>query len=103
MDAADELTMRELHPFWARATIAETPVEEATRESGLIVPIKSEQGRFQRGVLLEINEAWDEGTPGRAIVDTLKRGTVVFFQKGVKIGDVWVVDIQDILAFEGSE
>lgn len=103
MDAADQLTMRELHPFWARATIAETPVEEATRESGLIVPIKSEQGRFQRGVLLEIDLVWDENTPGHLIADQLGAGTVVYFQKGVKIGDVWVVDIQDILAFEGSE
>ena len=91
-----ELTMKQIRPFWNSVTVADTLVDEEQRTSGLILPIMGDynQTPFHRGVVLE--------TSGEnfADADVLKPGMVVFFVDGVKIGDVWVVDTTDILAYE---
>lgn len=88
--------MKELRPFYARATVSPTPVDSAETASGLIVPLKFDgSAEYERGVLLGIaNE------PPHLGADQLEPGMVVFYRGGVRIGDVVIVELANILAYE---
>lgn len=93
------LLMKNVKPFYARATVAASPVDEAEHESGLIVPIQySGADEFKRGVLLDVHNE-----PPHLGAELLERGMVVYYRKGVSIGDVIVVELRDILAYEDPE
>jgi hypothetical protein len=98
MPEEQTLTMRDVRPFWGRATLMESPVDDAQRPSGLIVPMGKDAGSdVKRGVLLHIDEHWDES---QLVSDQLKPGMAVFYRGGVSIADVIVVEMNEILAYE---
>lgn len=106
MSAPDtrHLTMKNVLPFWGRATLMDSPVDEATRESGLIVPLTAEAGTdVKRGVLLALDEHWDNRNEGYRICDQIHVGMVVYYKGGIKIGDVIVVEMNQIIAYEGDD
>lgn len=81
-------------PFWGRAVIAPSPVDEHQTKTGLIVPHKYDGGDgFERGVLLAVGQDDTNAAP-------LEPGMVVYYRRGVRILEVVVVDLQDILAYE---
>lgn len=88
--------MKHLRPFWRRVTVLPSPVDEAHRNSGMIVPITVENG-YKRGVVVDINENW----AGYGI----QTGTVIYYfdGNGVQVGDLTVVDLEDVIAFEEPE
>lgn len=96
-----EIMAKLVRPFCGhgRATVQESPVDEAQRDSGLVVPLSFDgDDGVKRGVLL--NVAPD---PGTYAGDPLPRGTVVWYRGGVRIQDVVVVDLANILAYEADE
>lgn len=93
------MTMKRVVPFWGRISVIESPVDEAERESGLIVPVKFEgDDGVKRGVIVDTdplgdaNEWWERLTPG----------TVVYYRGGIRLGDLVLIGIDDILALEAS-
>lgn len=95
--ATGELTMKSLRPFWSllpgRVTVIASSATEEQRESGLVVPITHDgDDGAKRGVVLDVTE---EGTP-------IEAGSVIFYRRGIKIGDVVVVDLVDVLAYEAD-
>jgi hypothetical protein len=98
MTEVREIVMREIRPFWGRVTVIESPLDEAQRESGLILPITGIE--LKRGIVLSIDHVWDEHLPGYPVGETLPEGTPVYYRAGIKIGDVVVVDLNDVLAYE---
>lgn len=103
MSTPGTLTMKNVLPFWGRATLMESAVDEAQRASGLIVPLGKDAGSdVKRGVLLDIDTHWDEGTGNRLVQDQLHKGMAVYYRGGVRIGDVIVVEMSEILAYESE-
>lgn len=95
-----ELTMKHVRPFWGRVTVLESLVDEATRDSGLIVPLvhDSDDG-VKRGVVADVDDDWDD--PGRKrACERLPPGTAVYYRGGIRIGDVIILEIGEILAVE---
>lgn len=94
------ITMRNVRPFWGRVTVLESPVDEEQRESGLIVPIQDARGdTCKRGIIREIDGSWDDPR-GRAMAELIGPGTPVYYRGGEKIGDLIILELQDILAYE---
>lgn len=94
-----------LRPFWGRVLIADSPADEEQRESGLVVPLHhdGQKDEFRRGVVVHIDQTYHDLTSWGDYARQIDSGTPVFFRRGVKIGiDTWVVDIDDILAFEAD-
>lgn len=91
-----EITMKQLRPFWRRVTVLPSPVDEAHRSSGMIVPITVDAG-IARGVVVDVAEGW--GGHGIGV------GTVVYYfqTNAIQIGDLLVVDLEDVMAFEEAE
>lgn len=107
MDSAPgEVThTKALRPFWGRVLLIESAVDEEQRKSGLIVPLHREgqESEFKRGVVYRIDQTYHELTQWGDYARQIDTGTAVFFRGGIKIGvDTWVVDIDDILAFESD-
>lgn len=95
------MTMTEVRPFWGRASLVESLVDEVERPSGLVVPVQDANGeKCKRGVVREVDDAWDDAAGRAASVSKLQPGTAVYYRNGWKIGDVVVVDLIDILAYE---
>lgn len=92
-----------LRPFWGRVTVIESPVDEEDR-NGIIVPLtRDEGGDFLRGVVQHVDQTYHDMDSWAEYVRKIAPGTVVFFRKGVRIRDSYVVEIADILAFEADE
>ncbi len=88
-------TMHRLRPMYGYATVLESGVDEEQRDSGLIVPVGTEQTVLRRGVILHVSDA------GGDYSDKLPAGTVVYYRGGIRIADVVLVDIADeIVAYE---
>lgn len=89
--------MKELRPFFARATVSPTPVDSSETESGIVVPLNF-SGRsddYERGVLLHVaNE------PPQLGAELLEPGMVVYYRGGTRIQDVVVVELCNIIAYE---
>lgn len=92
---SDTVIMKNVRPFYGRATVQESQVEEEQLASGLVVPFKSDGSPFKRGVVLEVSH-----DPPHLGADSLEAGMVVYYRHGVKIGDVTVVELSDVLAYE---
>lgn len=94
--------MKKLRPFYGRVAVMDSPVDEEQRGSGLIVPVKGEG--FQRGVVLEYDSLGEDNAYTTAVIDAgvLVPGTVIFYRSGVRIGDVTVVELSEILAYEAD-
>lgn len=99
-----ETASKQIKPFWSRVSLIESPVEETELHNGIVVPSRFEgDDGVKRGVVVAIDHVWDENTPGRLMADQLEPGTVVFYREGIKLpGDIVIVEIKDILAFEAS-
>lgn len=90
--------MKNVKPFYGRVTVAESTVEEEQRQSGIVIPIRHEgSDTFHRGVLLDV--ANDPPHPGG---EELRPGMVIYYRIGTKIGDVIVVNLSEILAYEDA-
>lgn len=91
-----EPMLKEIRPFWNRVTVMESPVDEMQAASGIILPFGDDGSRaWRRGIV--VNAALDNFT------DTdgqLTPGTVVYWTGGFQIMDVWVVDTENVLAYE---
>lgn len=81
-------------PFWGRAVVLPSPVDEDQTASGLIVP-HTFDGRedYKRGVIVALER--DNPNAG-----ALEVGLVVYYRRGWTIRDQVVVDLADILAYE---
>lgn len=102
MTAEAELTMKQLRPFWGRVTVMESPVDEEQRQSGLVVPIAFDgDDGMKRGVVLDVHAKG----PGllEDAAEILTSGTVVYYRGGVRIGDVVVVELGDVVAYEADQ
>lgn len=94
-----------LRPFWGRVLVVESSADEEQRQSGLIVPLHHEgqTAEFKRGVVQHLDQTYHDLTEWGDYARHIDAGTAVFFRGGIKIGvDTWVVDIDDILAYEGD-
>lgn len=92
-----------LRPFWGRVSVMDSPVDEEQTASGLIVPLRHEEMKDEvarRGVVLHIDQTYQDLSGWGDYARRLEPGTVVYFREGKKIGDCWIVDIDDILAYE---
>lgn len=93
-----------VRPFWGRATLIESPVDESELESGLVLPHTFDgDGGVKRGVIQDVDPFWDEIPSHEHVRENLKPGTVVFYTGGTRIRDVVVVQMIEILAFETGE
>lgn len=95
---AEALVSDRVRPFWGygRATVIESAVDEAQRRSGLVVPLAFDgDDGISRGVILHVVYA-----PGGETGDLLTPGRVVFYRTAVQIADVYVVDLEDVIAYE---
>lgn len=103
MATQNELTLKDIRPFWGRVAVVESPVDEAQRESGLLVPMKHDGHQtFRRGVVVHVDGEWSD--PDRTnSANQLPPGTVVYFTGGHLIVDVYIVDMNEILAYEVHE
>lgn len=96
-------TMDKLRPFWGCITVLESSVDEEQRQSGLIVPlsVESSGANLQRGVVLHVS-AYDRYGDAMAH-DLIGPGTVVYHRGGVRVADVVIVKLTDVVAYiEGS-
>lgn len=95
--------MKSIRPFWGRVAVVESPVDEIGRESGLLVPLKHDgEQEFRRGVVVSVDTEWSD--PDRkAACELIVPGTVVYFKGGTLIIDVYVIEINEILAYEAFE
>lgn len=93
--------MRNVRPFHGRVTVQESELEEETLASGLLVPFNSDASSLKRGVIVEVSGSVLTGAyDDFGGADELQPGMVVYYRSGVKIGDVVVVDVRDIIAYE---
>lgn len=102
----ETMTAKQIRPFWGRVAIMESPVDETERPSGLIVPMRHEgqTDPLTRGVVLRVDQGYhDKGGEWADYVQLIDQGTVVYFRNGVKLEDIWIVDVSDILAYESDE
>lgn len=89
--------MKEVKAGYGRAVLQPAAEAEEQTPGGIVVPVLGYDGadRFSRGILLNHCHAAELGT------DLLEAGMVVFYSgSGVRIGDVVVVSLRDILAYE---
>lgn len=97
--------MDKVRPFWGRILVIDSPVDEEQLQSGLIVPIQSkEYSALTRAVVIQHDPHYidHEDTLGYPHITVLPLGTVVWYltDLGKRIGDVVVLDVDDIWAFE---
>jgi len=87
---------RNLRAFYGRVIVMPSPVDESETAGGVIVPIQyAGSDAFERGV---VQHAAPE--PSGLGAENLEPGTVVYYRCGVRIHDVVVVDLADVLAYE---
>lgn len=95
--------MKAIKPFWGRVAVMDTPVDEVVRDSGLSVPIKSDDFNqpFRRCVVASVDSDWSD-TDRKNACELIVPGTVVYIKHdaGVRIIDLYVIELGDILAYE---
>lgn len=92
-----------IKPFWGRASVIESPVDEEQRESGLIVPYNHDGvEEYKRGIIIDVDQYWLEGSAEYSSAQLLQPGTVVYFKPGLKLGELYIIPLQDVLAFESA-
>jgi hypothetical protein len=86
-----------IKPFCNSVTVIESPVEETVLASGIELPHNYEgKTDIKRGVIVSKGdchcETWEH----------LENGTVIYYRGGVQIADVYIVDHDQIIAYEGN-
>lgn len=93
-DHAGVTTVANLQPFWSRAVVSPSVVDEDQTPSGLIIPHRHDGSEpFRRGVIVALDK-------DNSSIGPLEVGMVVYYRRGWRIRDQDVVDLDDILAFE---
>lgn len=101
MTPETEITMKQLRPFWGRLTVMESPVDEEQRTSGLVVPIAFDgDAGIKRGVVLYLDDTYRDD--GHKLEERIPAGTPVYYKGGTKIGDVVILEPEEILAYEAE-
>lgn len=90
--------MKSLKPFWGWMTLLPSPVDEAQLHSGLIVPTAYEgDDGVARAVVVDVHPHYDEWG--------IHSGDVVYYLRsdGLKIGDLILLKVEEVVAFEGAD
>lgn len=93
------LVTDKLKPFWGRVLVIESQVDQEQRASGIVIPVELGDG-VRRGIVTGTDEHWPSNAPNYVTGDIIPPGTVLYFKAGWKIGDTYVLDCDDILAYE---
>lgn len=100
----ETVTMTKVRPFWGRVLVVDSPVDEAETASGLIIPLKMDGSELSRAIVThhDAHYAENPNSNGYPHPDLIPPGTVVFYRTslGKRIGDVVIVDVDDIWAYE---
>lgn len=92
-------TDAQVKPFWGRVSVADTPVDEHQRDTGLILPFGTIEDHLTRGIVVAVDDAYqDSQYAGR-----LQPGMIVWYARGRRILDVTIVDFEDIYAFQETD
>lgn len=91
-------TMHRLRPFWGCVTVVDSPVDEETHRSGLIVPLSHANFNepLRRGVVQHVSEYDHHGdtwSPG------LVPGMVVYYETGHELLDVVIVPLHHVVGY----
>lgn len=93
-----------VHPWVGMCSVLESPVDtaEEQRASGLIVRHDDDNPwtTLKRGIIVEIAEGSNFLASG---VDALSNQDVIYFTTGYKIGDIVIVNLGNIIAYEKSD
>jgi hypothetical protein len=92
-----------VHPWVGKCSVLESPIDtcEEERPSGLLVEYE-QQGwsELKRGIIIEIAEGSNFLAPG---IDALNTQDVIYYQSGFRIGEVIIVSLGDIIAYERAD
>lgn len=97
--SATNAEMKKLKPYASRATVMPSNVDEEQTAAGVILPLQHDDAKVTRAVLVDFDaRAGDQG------LVVLQPGTVVYYRRGsgFVIGDVTVIEVEDILAYEDA-
>lgn len=92
-------TDAQVKPFWGRVSVANTPVDEHQRDTGLILPFGSIEDHLVRGVVVAVDSAYENST----YAGVLQPGMIVWYRAGRRILDVTIVDFEDIYAYQETD
>lgn len=98
----DTLIAKTIRPYigHGRAALSESPVDEVQTSSGLIRPLSFDgDDAVRRGVVLSC--VIDPLAIFREI-EPLEVGAAVWYRSGIRIADVVIVDLQNVLAYEAD-
>lgn len=92
-----EQQQKTIKPFWGRVTVIASPVDEEQHSSGLIVPVGYNGAEYdlQRGVVIDVDHKDSD-----YYSDRLQSGTVVYYRRSYRLGDLQIVEPEDIYAYE---
>lgn len=91
-----------IHPWVGMCSVIESPVDptEEERPSGLLIQHEPEGYTvLRRGTIIEV--ALD--SLPLSMEDVLSAGDVIYYGGGHKIGEVYIVRLGDIIAYEKSD
>lgn len=100
------LIMGKVRPFWGRILLMDSAATEEQTASGLIVPVQDEDPELTRAVVVQHDPHFMDSPSGLGYpsIDIIPVGSVVWYRTelGKRVGDVVVVDPDDIWAYEAS-
>jgi len=92
-----------VHPWVGMCSVIESPVDttEEERPSGLILK-HEDQGytELKRGVIVEIAAGAEYLAHG---IEALSDQDVIYYHRGYKIGEIEIVRLGDIIAYEKAD
>lgn len=92
-----------VHPWVGKCSVIESEVDvyEEETPSGIIVQHEPEGWTvLRRGIIIEIAEGSTLMAPG---IDALNPQDVIYYRSGHKIGEVIIVELGDIVAYERAD
>lgn len=93
-----------MRPFFGRVMVMPSPVDEAQRESGLVIPMAYEgDDGIKRGVVAGIDDAFDEAYAEYSFHEIIPIGTVVYYTGGITIQGYVFLGGKEIIALEVEE
>lgn len=96
-------TGSKIAPFWGRVAVLPSPVDQTERDSGLIIPLHhdGEGGDVLRGVVVELDRTYHEIIGQyRDYAQRIDTGTVIYYRDPLRVLDLDIVHMEDILAYE---
>lgn len=102
MSEKKSAVMHKTRPFYGRIMCIDSPVDESQLESGLIVPLKLDDSVLTRAIVIHHDKHFTEHSSDQSYpyTDLIPVGTVIWYLVGKVIGDVVIVDVDDIYAYE---